>query len=373
MELRDYKTEIIWLLFCTVFLGLLYLIFRTPSPKAPRRQASINYEMPRPEARISPDFSLEGREVDYEYENPFADSKSKKAGHSVKADKGIVKNVKTNAKKLAQKKKESKKRASENQNENKAVSETEPQAGDPLIQNSSPHRSSKISQGTRPAQSNPGNLDLDDDRSEQQWRSLLNAQPTQENMEKLISAYRRGQVSENTFLIIAEDLLKNQKSESQKVGLLGLRSVQTPRAFVLLSDQYESLNADVKPLARQVLLSYGQSSKLESLAQVLRSGNPKATLNALNVIQTLLNTARPDPRDVRSNGSLRGQRRYASLVPSIQQLQQSGTIEVAQLAGQIYSQLVQIGTQPGTQWGGAGAAGGPQQARASEAGLGSLY
>ena len=367
MDFRDYKYEMSWIFGGVALLCLLYVIFRDPSAKPPRTQASINYEMPRPSARISPYFSLEGRDVDHEYENPFDESKAKHRGKSVKADKGVVKNVKAKNAKKNEKTKDPRKKSRESQKqmENNEVAQNEDPSQDSSLQNLAPNSARRESRGASQVRNAPGDLESPDDRSEQQWRSLLNAQPTQENMEKLVSAYRRGKVSENVFLTIIDDLLRNQKSETQKIGLLGLRSMQTARAFTLLSEQYDSLNADAKPGARQILLSYGQSSRLDALAQVLRSGNSKASLNALNVIQTLLNTARPDPRDVRSSGTSRGARRYTSLLPAIQQLQQSGVGEIAQVASQIYNQLVQLGVQPG------GTAMGPvQQARASDSELG---
>lgn len=367
MEFREYKTELGWLLVGVAFFALIYMIFKGPTKKAPRTQASINYEMPRPQARLNPDFSLDGREVDYEYDNPFEKAQAKAKGKSVKADKGVVKNVKPDKKKNTAKKATAKKKTEEPKKEeaNAAVTEngegTQDPSGQSFVNNTNRPNNSNI-QGRAPIE-NPEE-DSEEDRSEQQWRSLLNAQPTRENMDKLVVALRKRQVSEGTFMTIVEDLLKNQKTETQKVGLYGARAVQSPRAFILLSDQYDTLSAENKPVARQIMLSYGQSPRVDALAQVLRSGNQKATLNALNVIQSLLQNSRPDPREVRAGAGQRNTRRYSTLLPTVQQLQQAGSPEVAQLAGQVYGQLVQIGVQP---------PGGFQQASATATGPGFVY
>ncbi len=352
MDFREHKLETDFVICVLFFVALIYLMFSGSGKTRTPRSAAIRYEMPRPKNQVQSDFSLEGREIDYSYDNPFdkKDAAKKKAG-AIDKKKGVVKDAgkkKADAKKVAQQKK--KENSAEKKTDEQAKTDAPATEGTEDSNWNGPTSHANNGQQGKPT-NGPTERPVpqeEDQRTAQQWRSLLNAQPTQENMDKLVQAYSRREVTDAEFYVIVEDLLKNQKSETQKVGLYGIRTIHSTKAFTLMSDYYENLNTDTKRIAGQIMLAYGQSARLDVLAQVLRSGHQKATVNALNVVTQSLQNNRTDPRDVRAGAGSRNSRRYSVVLPAVQQLQQSGQGEVAQLAGQVYGQLIQIGvTTPG--------------------------
>lgn len=344
MDMKENKFKIFIGLLVVVIFGCLFQAFKGKSKTNMLLVSSIKYEMPRPSSNLPSEFSLNDREIDYDYQNKL-NSAEVQAKKETKDKDGKVKDVaKKTAKKddAKKKKKTAKKKNNKKTTDNENTAETDQREASPLF---APAQQNPNGSNLQAAQNPPAEEVLPDEeeRSAQQWRSLLSAQPTIENMDKLLRAYNQREVDDAEFYVIIEDLFKSQKSENQKVGFHGLRTVQSAKSFSLLSEYYENFNPDTKPQATQLMASYGSSARLDILAQAMRSPNPKTALFAVNVAQMSLSSARQNPRDVRAGGGSRNARKYAVLLPALLQLQQSGSPEVAGIAGQLYSQLQQIG------------------------------
>lgn len=342
MDFKENKHEIMIGILICIFFASLYMFFKGPNKNASKPLLTTNYEMPRPKTLPQSSFSLDGREIDYEYENPFA---KKDGSKSDKDKKGVIKDAK--------KKKDDKKKVADKKNQKKATpgrvvhvklnrdqQQGEQKAAEPMGAGGSGYHGN---QGQNPLANQPQQDPEDQDRTAQQWRSLLNAQPTQENMDRLLRAYNRKQISDAEFYSIIDDLMKNNRSDTQRVALYGLRAIHSAKSFSIISENYDSLSSDVKPQAMQMLMSYADSARADVLGQAMRSGRPKTVYMAVKVVQMSLQNSGTDARDVRAGGNQRVLRKFSTLMPTLQQLQQSGQSEIAALSQQVYAQLSQMG------------------------------
>ena len=340
MDFKENKLEFSVGLIVVGGFGLIFALFQGISDRNPNFfSREVNYQMPRPHSQMPPDFSLEGREVDYDYNNPFEKKKAEDA------------KKKAEVKKATDKKKEANKTA---QNKSKKDEQKKPAVTVDVVDADKNKMSDhQVSSGTgfrpyaysaqpqRPASSAQDKKE-DEKRSAEQWRSLLNAQPTRENMDQMVAAYNKGDLPADGFYLVIEDLMKNQKSETQMVAVYGLNKTPSGRSFVALAQHYEAMNADVKQSAQQAMMTYAQPSRVAALGQAMSSSNSKVAYYAMQVLQRgISGTSTISGRDLRSGqGSQNNQTgRYTQLIPVVQRLTQSQDMQVADLAAQLLAQL----------------------------------
>jgi hypothetical protein len=339
MSLRDNKIEISVVLIVIGAFGLIFALFKGISDRNPHFfSKEINYEMPRPQSQLPPDFSLDGRDVDYDYNNPFAKKKAADAKKAAEIKK--TEDKKKSANKTAAKKKTADAKKPEVtvdivEEDKTAMTET----NYPTAQSGRPAGPFRQQQAARPPQDDK---EKDNKRSADQWRSLLNAQPTRENMDLLVAAYNKSEINSEGFYMVIEDLIKSQKSETQGVAVYGLNKTPSGKSFSVLALNFENLNADVSPAAQTAMTGYSQASRIDALGQALSSSNSKVVYYSIQVLQQGLSGsgAVPSGRDLRSGqGNQNTTSRYARLIPIIQRLTQSQDMQVAGTASQILAQL----------------------------------
>jgi hypothetical protein len=347
MNFKENKLEFSVLLIIIGSFGLLFVLFKGINDRNPGFfSREVSYQMPRPASQLPPDFSLDGREVEYDYNNPFAKKPidpTKKKAEIKKAD---VK--KPEVKKLAQKKKTDEAKKPEVKVDIvEADKEKMSESAYPTSQVGKPSVFAASATAKAPP-SKQEKKEKAEQRSAEQWRSLLNAQPTRENMDKMIAAYNQGEITSEGYYQVIDDLLKSQKSETQGVAVYGLNKTPSGKSFVVLAQHYESLNADVKTTAQQSMMTYSQASRVDALGQALSSGNSKVVFYAFQVLQRGISSGSgttggttASGRGARSgNQGSQGQgNRYTRLIPIIQRLVASQDVQVAELATQVLSQL----------------------------------
>ncbi|NUN04392.1 MAG: hypothetical protein HUU57_01405 [Bdellovibrio sp.] len=348
MNFSDKKIEIsILSLSLLLVVGLGYL-FKTPVQNAVTEIQEIIYEMPRPKnSFLAALFSLGDREISRTYKNPFVKKKAddKKAAEVAKA---------TPAKSVAAKKTEPKKIAKKDDKNAKKKVEVAVVGG---VDEKKWSAEAELSGGsfggtgqvayneTGANNKNPTTLQDKNDMSGAQWRALLAAQPTKENVAKLLQAYEAKDIDDQAFYTIVTDLYRNNKSEVQLLGLAAVRAVYNVKSFSLTAEYYDQLAKDVQPQAHAYLLTYAVTPRLPILAAALKSSNSNVVEAAMEVVLlghknamsgVNLNT---DPRNARGDVQTNSVSGYAKFIPIFQQLALSSDPAIAGLANTALSQI----------------------------------
>lgn len=300
MEFRPSKIEIGIVILTFVGIGFFRLI-GTASPEALPVQ-DISYEMPRPKSDLVGEFGLGHREVDRRYVNPF-EKKAAAAADGSKSAKLPPKVAKAKPKKpVAYRPGYDPRRDPRFMmnvvDKNRSGFSTE----NDLDSNLAPPSADMISRQAAGAQDDEGVENKKDRLSPAQWRSLLSAQPTRENMEKLVDALSKGEADEATFYQIVEEFLKDQNTEKHAVALHGLSQRPTLASFKFAAGLVATLPTDAKPGVEQYLQSFSAPSRHSVLLAALQSSDRDIALRAAQVVLTGIQTAQApptDPREVR--------------------------------------------------------------------------
>lgn len=311
--------------------------------------ADVVYEMPRPKSFQGTGLDLSDREIDRRFVNPFEKKKAeaaaaaKAAGVQAKATAKAADQAKKNAaaKAAAAKKPQVTARVIAKSNNGMTASEE-------LTNNPTGYSYGGGSFGgpKQAANNNATNANEDDNKmSADQWRSLLSAQPTKANMEKLIAAFKKSEIDESGFYTIIDDLLKSNKPESQALGLSGAQAFPTARSFVIVNQNNEHFTAELKTQSDAFLASYGQASRVAVLAGVLQSNDIESVTKATQIIITSYqqttsggtNGGRPGRGEV----NISSVSSYQKFIPLFQKLAQSSDSALAALANSALSALAQ--------------------------------
>jgi hypothetical protein len=282
----DRKFEIAIFAMAALLLGGLGSLFKAPKAISSNGDQDIVYEMPRPKNFVTAGFDLNGREIDRDYINPF--SKKAKKDEAKKDDKKTAAQAAADAKKktaVAQK---------------KAAATNKPKVAITVV-NDKPHStlsgdsghntgSAYGGAGRAQVQANTGNngntaVETDTNKtSPDQWRALLSAQPTSENLAKLIAALVKGEVDQGTYNTIVADLLSSSKHDVQALGVDAASYSYGVSTFSLVANKMDTLKADTKTQAQAYLMSYTAGTRLNILASALKSSDTETVVTAAEIV-----------------------------------------------------------------------------------------
>jgi hypothetical protein len=309
----------------------------------------ISYSMPRPKGALyTLLFGLEGREVQYQEVDPFAnkaagsaagakDSLRKDGKNAAKIDpKKAAKNAKAGTPTAAPKKPEVK------------VNVVSAPPKDPLLGSAdgvNPETVAPGAAGQAAADAaNNTTKPADNTLSAAQWRALILGQPTKENIAKLVEAFNRKEVDVNTLYLIENDLMQSSNTDTQAAGLLLAQDVPSLKSFSVVADNYDKLSTGNKTTADSYLATYMQPSRLSILALALKSSDTVVASRAAQVmvtgLQQVKNGTTPNqPRAGRGVVASGKTNAYSQFIPILQQLSQSGDTSLAGLAQSALSQI----------------------------------
>lgn len=340
MRMSDRKLEIATFGCIALMVAGLGFVAKAPVESVLQEQ-DIVYEMPRPKASfLSVLFDLSDREVTRKYVNPFGKKKDQKKV----AEQAKMPVAQPKPQKVVQKKAEKK-----DANEQKKVDvqivgdDTQTQfTEDNFWAQSAP----------RVVKNNPAQAKAKDSKdakqnalSGSQWRALILAQPTSENISKLVDAYQSREVDDDTFYTIVTDLFRDNKVEHQQLGLAALRSVYNEKSFAVTAQYMDSLAPEVQTSAQSYLLSYTGSGRLNILMSALQSSNKETVATAVEVVvngyKSSKSGATPltDPRTARGDVNTNSTNNYSKFVPIFRQLAQSPDAMIAGLANSALSEI----------------------------------
>lgn len=347
MDFSGNKLEIAIVGFAAVVVvGVGYLL-KTPVQSILEETAQITYEMPRPKASFfAALFGLGNREIDRKYINPFGKKTAKADKKAAAADGVSVPPVKTGTK--AEAAKNTAKKAAETNKKNQVdVQIVGDEPTNSLSENNN-FNDGGVSQSYIPNNSSGSPDSQKDQRNKldgNQWRSLVMAQPTKENVLKLLEAYQNKEVDDQTFYTIVVDLLKNNKPEVQSYGLYAVKSAVNLKSFSVTAEYYDKLAPEVQAQANGYLLSYSVSGRLPILLSALQSSNPVVVSTAAEVVLEGHKNAKEgtslklDPRSSRGNAMVNSVSEYVKFIPIFKKLTESQDPAIANLANTALSQI----------------------------------
>lgn len=338
MGLSDRKLEIaITGLAAVMVVGLGYLLKTPVQAVLGAQEQDIVYEMPRPKnSFFATLFDLGDREIDRKYVNPFAKKK-------VKDDKKPVSTAKigvTAPKAVAQQKQDKKKTEAEPKKKVDVQivgADTAKNFGDDgFWNNNGTGRQHLVNNDGGPAPTD--SKDKKNTMDGNQWRVLLMAQPTKENVNKLIEAYSNNEVDDQTFYGIVTDLFRNNKPEVQSYGLTAVKSAYNVKSFTVTTQYYDQLAPEVQQQAHLYLMSYGVGGRLPILLTALQSSDAEVVSVAAQVVMEGHKKAKDgvssatDPRASRGDVMVNTVSSYTKFVPVLQHLSHSQDASIASVA-----------------------------------------
>lgn len=348
-----YLTGMILATAAVMFGGFTFLrgAVKTYGPLDP----DISYSMPRPKnksALYTWLFGLEGREIKYNEVNPFKD---KKDAATIAGAKASVRKDQKGAPKIDPKK------AVKDARANTPIAAPKAPEVTVNVVNANPENSVRgtadVNGGMTPgavsaplgnAAAAPAGGDNSpqelDGMSPAQWRALVVAQPSKENVKKLIEAFNKKEVDANTLYLIMNDLLQSSNADSQNAGLLLAQEVPSLKSYSAVAVNYDKLNTANKAKADTYFATYMQVSRLPVLAMALKSTDPVVVQHAVQTMVTGLQkvkpgTGTPDNRPSRGVVSTARPNVYAQFIPILQSLIQGSDSSVAGLAQSALTQI----------------------------------
>ena len=350
MNISDRKIEISIVVFSIILIGGLGNLLKTPVQSALGLQ-DVSYEMPRPKASFFASlFELGERAISRKYINPFKDKEAAKkaAAADAKKKEEAKKNI-AQAKKAAQKKKTAQLK--------KPKVEVDVYGVDPqvAVSDQSPHLgdggygagNALAHQDPRTAEKGPIKEENKDKLSVDQWRALIMAQPTPENVGKMVKAFTLEELSAEGFYSIVAELYRDNRTDVQKLGMMAAKASYNLSAFTVTSQAYESLPPELQTEARNYLMSYGSAARLSVLASALKSSNAVTVELAAEVVMEAHKNSTTgespgygiDPRSQRGDIHVSSPNNFAQFVPIFQQLANSTDSQIAGLAAAALSQM----------------------------------
>ncbi|UXR64367.1 hypothetical protein EZJ49_14960 [Bdellovibrio bacteriovorus] len=341
MSFTDKKLEIAIAGFALLMIGGMGYLLKSPVQNA-ISEMEVIYEMPRPKSILAALFDLGDREISRDYKNPFA----KKKDDAKKVDAKTAAPQQAPAKAVA-KKADSKKTPTPIKKPSVEVNVVGAAPASGL-------NSDDITVGDGNGQQNyqqetnnkktAENTETKNTLSGDQWRALLQAQPSKENVDKLVAAYSAKEVDDQTFYTIVTELLRSNKTETQDLGLAALKGTYSEKSFAVVAQYYDQFAPEVQTKLHTYMLSYAVSGRMGILMSVLKSDNAELVTAATQVVMEGYVAAKAgtnlnDPRGSRGDVVINSVDGYAKFIPVFQQLAQSQDSEIAGMASAALSQI----------------------------------
>jgi len=350
-NLNRYVTGMILAATIFAFGGFYFLkgAVRTMS----QSEFDMSYNMPRPKSALyNFFFGLEGREIERTEINSFKDKKAedKKLPTAANAPK-IDAKAQAAAQKLAQQNAAAKANAAAAKRSELKVNvvnaaPTSPLQSSELNQNQQMYGNGGSVGSALPAATNSQAAEAKKETlSGSQWRALVLAQPTKENVSKLLAAFNNKEVDSTTVFQIMNELMLNSNPETQSQGLFIGQSVPSLKSFSIVSTSYDKLDSENKKTAQNVLMSYMQGSRLSILALALQSEDNQVVTRAAQVMVAGLEQAKNGQTDgsIRANAGrgvvASGTSAYSQFVSIFENLVKTGDSTVAGLAQNALTQI----------------------------------
>lgn len=317
----------------------------------------IDYTMVRPEQSYS-GYSLEGREIDAEYEAVKAKIKAQakpvaKAAAKAKADAKIkavaakklvgAQQAVAAAKAKAQATAIAQQQAAHQNNANADQSAKSAQHLNNSYQSGAATANDAATDAKDPAASATNGENNKNKKSFAQWRAEIFAKPTKETVASFIAAFRKGEVSATEYQAMAQDLIDQSDSNLKGLGLMALRSQPSLQSLSQMVHIESQLSTDLQVYVQQGYLTYFQPQNIQYLNQALQTKDKTLVVKALGLLTANLQKIKSgdtdsfvDGRNRRESTSLNlSINNFKTLIPALTTLTSSQEPDVAGVAQQI--------------------------------------
>lgn len=353
MFFKEYKLEI--LVGSSLALASVYMFHQlmTIKPKHVNAGDRISFEMIRPHKDIVNEFTLDGREIDSRFENPFV-----KKDLGKHADK---KNVKPNLvpiqKKAVGKKPETVKTEAKKtgMQVNVIPRDLKPRMNSD-VDNDNGGRGGNV----QTANGSDNNKDKDPQKKETEKntkRSIsefvdLLTDPKTERIGQLMTAIQNGEINQKELYDFMGKMMSSDKPKVQSVGIYLAYYGPTYESFSLVASNQDKMTGEVKSYSDQFLNSFNQAAKLPVLAQALQSNDIKVVVKAGEVIilglQNIKNGKTIDygARSNRGTNEVKSSSFLDYFLPIAESLKSSQNQTIASLGSALSQQLSSIASTP---------------------------
>ena len=282
-------------LLVVMFITLFTQVSLKPKAMTPFDAASfINYQMGRATDAYS-EYTLSGRDVNHVFEGLKPAAAAAKTSGQTQADA----KKKTEVKKKDELAKKTKQAPVARVAQVKTVphSNASPRINSELApqsvsaSNSATDYSAHEATATAdPAALDPSHVADKTKKTFAQWRALILASPTRENLTSFIEAYRKNQITTTEYQAMAQDLLDQPDEKYKGLGIMALRAHPSLDSLSQLTHvQTLNLSEALKTYLGQALGAYMQSQNIAILNQALQTQDKTLIGKTL----TLLNTNLP--------------------------------------------------------------------------------
>ncbi len=351
MFFKEYKLEI--LVGSSLALASVYMFHQlmTIKPKHVNAGDKISFEMIRPHNDIVNEFTLDGREIDSRFENPFV-----KKDLGKHADK---KNVKPNLvpiqKKAADKKKDTAKtEAKKTGMKVNVVSRDQKQRMNSDID----YDNGGVGGTVQTANGSDNNKDPQKKETEKNTKRSISefvdllTDPKTERIGQLVTAIQAGEINQSELYDFMGKMMNSDKPKVQSVGIYLAYYVPTYESFSLVASHQDKMTGEVKTYSDQFLNSFNQAAKLPVLAQALQSDDIKVVVKAGEVIilglQNIKNGKTIDygARSNRGTNEVKSSSFLDYFLPIAESLKSSQNQTIASLGSALSQQLSSIASTP---------------------------
>lgn len=152
-------------------------------------------------------------------------------------------------------------------------------------------------QTPQPQQPAPkGDEEDEQELHESTWQSLLQTNPTPENIQKFQRARAAGKISDAAFYQIVTILIQDNGADRRRAGIALLDRDLTPRTYEYIVGKLNDSNPELKNAVRQLYGTYTAPAKFGVLQRVLTSSSDKVVLtNGLSQVERLIAIAASSP------------------------------------------------------------------------------
>lgn len=356
MFFREYKIEI--LVGSTLALASVYMFYQlmTIKPRHVSPGDRISFEMIRPQKDIVNEFTLDGREIDSRFENPFV--KKDLGNHSDK------KNIKPNLVPIQKTPVVKKKDVAKKSDTKKSGMQVNvvPRDQQPRM-NSESGNDYEVNGNMQPYSGNDTNKPNKDkdplkkEKEETAKRSLsefvdLLTDPKTERIGELVTAIKNGQIDQKELYDFLGKMMASDKPKVQSVGIYLAYYVPTYESFRLVTVNQDKMSGEVKSYSDQFLNSFNQAAKLPVLAQALQTNDIKVVVKAGEVIilglQNIKNGQNIDygARNNRGTNEIKSSSFLDYFLPIAENLKSSQNQTIASLGSALYQQLSSVASTP---------------------------
>ncbi len=306
MDFRSDQLKFVLVCLLAAFVGLFVFVGSKMGVRKSGILQEISYEMARPKSFLMSLFDLDGREIDRLYkafthpekQAPEAPGLDSDDGGEMSTDPAATGQEPTRTVRATTKSQKNKVEINVVERDEPAKSAENADTDKGSEANSAPFiPENKKNAEVDEVDQNPPTTPINPNQNPQnpqepdltyaQWRTLLNEQPTLENMRQFMIAYQAQKVTEEDYYRLTQELLEDDaRVEKQAMGVYGLSGFPSARSFTLLAHYSEEIGNEArKAQIEGILDGYSELQRLPSLKAVLTSKDNLSVSKALVVLE----------------------------------------------------------------------------------------